>query len=196
MSTYTVRAGDTLSRIAKNFATTVVDIQAANRIPDPDLILIGQRLVVPGVRSNDSDKERGKDKFDVVYVVRRGDTASEIAKSQGISLDELLRHNPGIANADFISVGQLINVPDGLKTTGGVVSRVVAPPEREGEPPWLAFAAKELDSDVVEIGGRGHNPRILEYHASTSLSANRDETPWCSSFVNWCFAQAETRGTN
>jgi uncharacterized protein (TIGR02594 family) len=196
MSTYTVRPGDTLSKIAKTFATTVVDIQAANKIPDPDLILIGQKLVIPGVRTTTSDDEINADRFDVVYVVRRGDTLSRIAKSQGVSLHELLRNNPDIADPDVISVGQLISVPNGLETTGGVVSRVVPPPEKEGEPSWLAFAAKELESDVVEIGGRGHNPRILEYHATTSLGANRDETPWCSSFVNWCFAQAGIRGTN
>jgi len=55
-------------------------------------------------------------------------------------------------------------------------------------PPWLALAEKELD--VSEIPGPIHNPRILEYHACTTLKATDDETPWCSSFVNWCMYHA------
>lgn len=39
---------------------------------------------------------------------------------------------------------------------------------------------------VKEIKGGKHNPKILEYHAETSLKATTDEVPWCSSFVSWC----------
>jgi len=44
-----------------------------------------------------------------------------------------------------------------------------------------------MDTEVDEIPGSDHNQRILEYHATTTLpsgDAGRDETPWCSSFVN------------
>lgn len=30
----------------------------------------------------------------------------------------------------------------------------------------------------------GENPKIIEYHNATTLSANRDEIPWCASFIN------------
>ncbi|MCZ6662021.1 MAG: TIGR02594 family protein [Actinobacteria bacterium] len=44
--------------------------------------------------------------------------------------------------------------------------------------------------------GTRHNPKILEYHAITTLRAHQDETAWCSSFVNWCITQADLRGTD
>lgn len=47
-----------------------------------------------------------------------------------------------------------------------------------------------------EIKGKGNNPRIIKYHASTTLKAKTDETPWCSSFVNWVIIQANMQGTN
>lgn len=47
-----------------------------------------------------------------------------------------------------------------------------------------------------EIKGGNHNPRILEYHSTTTLKATDDETYWCSSFVNWCITQAGFKGTN
>jgi uncharacterized protein (TIGR02594 family) len=43
----------------------------------------------------------------------------------------------------------------------------------------------------------GHsNPRITEYHADTNIRGYDDKASWCSSFVNWCLAQAGIVGTN
>lgn len=44
---YTVRAGDTLTRIARNCGPTVAQLQSANRL-NGDLIFVGQQLVIPG----------------------------------------------------------------------------------------------------------------------------------------------------
>lgn len=60
-------------------------------------------------------------------------------------------------------------------------------------PAWFIVAKGELGTR--EIPGSQHNPRVLEYHAETGLSADDDETPWCSSFANWCFAQVGIVGT-
>lgn len=58
--------------------------------------------------------------------------------------------------------------------------------------PWMFIAEKE--KGVSEIPGSGNNPRVLEYLRSTTnlnrSAASRDETPWCSAFVNWCLEQA------
>lgn len=45
--TYVVQEGDTLSTIAAAFGTSVSAIQEANGISDPNLITIGQTLVIP-----------------------------------------------------------------------------------------------------------------------------------------------------
>lgn len=45
--TYTVKRGDTLSGIASMFGSTVVDIQNANKIPDPSRLMAGQTIFVP-----------------------------------------------------------------------------------------------------------------------------------------------------
>lgn len=46
--TYTVVAGDTLSRIAVRFNTTVAALAQANGIANPNLIYVGQVLQIPG----------------------------------------------------------------------------------------------------------------------------------------------------
>ncbi len=65
------------------------------------------------------------------------------------------------------------------------------------DPPWLKIAHQERG--VKEFAGSADNPRIVEYHKSTNLSpsyANEDETPWCSSFVNWCMEKSNYEGTD
>jgi LysM repeat protein len=47
-TTYVVQSGDTLSRIASRFGTTVAVLVQLNNIPNPNLIYVGQVLIVPG----------------------------------------------------------------------------------------------------------------------------------------------------
>ena len=44
-----VEVGDSLSKIAKRYDTTVDDLMVANDITDPNLVLVGQELVVSGI---------------------------------------------------------------------------------------------------------------------------------------------------
>lgn len=46
-TTYTVKPGDTLGRIARSFSLTAADLAAMNGLPDPNLIKVGQVLRVP-----------------------------------------------------------------------------------------------------------------------------------------------------
>ena len=70
---------------------------------------------------------------------------------------------------------------------------------QEPPPPWYEIALRELDARVAERGD-GEHPRILEYLATCAdLEAGeweRDSTPWCSAFVNWCLARAGIAGTD
>ena len=63
----------------------------------------------------------------------------------------------------------------------------------ENKLPWLKIATDELNH--AEIPGPENNPRILEYHSSTTLKATSDEVPWCSAFVTWCLEKAGMAST-
>jgi uncharacterized protein (TIGR02594 family) len=58
---------------------------------------------------------------------------------------------------------------------------------------WLDIARNEIGQK--EYLGFDQNPRIVEYHSCTTLSAITDEVAWCSSFLNWVFKQAGMLGT-
>jgi uncharacterized protein (TIGR02594 family) len=88
---------------------------------------------------------------------------------------------------------QLVGEWRGVRTLDGTPGWVA---ERFTEPhaaPWMVVAIGE--TGVAEIAGAEHNPRIVEYHATTTLRATTDEVPWCSSFANWCMAQVGVPGT-
>ncbi len=65
-------------------------------------------------------------------------------------------------------------------------------------PPWYDIAHHELGT--AEVRGKRHNPRVLEYLASCKKlgwwGRSRDETPWCSAYVNWCLHEAGYPVTN
>lgn len=47
---YTVKAKDTLSKIAAEHNTTVAELVSANGIKNPNLIRVGQELVIPDIK--------------------------------------------------------------------------------------------------------------------------------------------------
>ena len=59
----------------------------------------------------------------------------------------------------------------------------------------MEIAKTELGIAENHLPGQ-QTSRILEYHKTTTLAAETDETPWCSSFVNWVMIQAGRQGTN
>ena len=60
-------------------------------------------------------------------------------------------------------------------------------------PPWLHVAAAETGVASWPVGQC--NPRITQYNNATRLKDYDDKIAWCSSFMNWCFAQVGIEGT-
>lgn len=50
--THTVVKGETVSSIAKKYGVTVSDIVSANKLTNPNLIKVGQKLTIPAVKSS------------------------------------------------------------------------------------------------------------------------------------------------
>lgn len=100
--TYTVKRGDTLSEIAVRYGTTVDNLVQLNGIRNPNLIYVGQKLIIQ-TRVNTGTST-------TTYTVKRGDTLSEIALKYGTTVNTLVQLN-GIRNPNLIYVGQKINIP-------------------------------------------------------------------------------------
>ncbi len=49
-----------------------------------------------------------------IHMVKKGDTLYEIAKKHGVTVEQLLKLNPGITNPDAIDVGMKVKVPSSM----------------------------------------------------------------------------------
>lgn len=106
---YTVRKGDTLFQIAKNFGTTVNMIARYNGIPDPDVISEGQLLRIPV-----SDIPKCMDKYNrqatTDYIVKAGDSLFTIAQKYNASIEGIAELN-NLESPDMIKEGQVLKIP-------------------------------------------------------------------------------------
>jgi murein DD-endopeptidase MepM/ murein hydrolase activator NlpD len=117
---YVVQPGDTLFSIALRFGLTASDITAANNLSNPNLIFVGQRLVIPGDRPvvepaivTESEEERDTEPTPTppgVYVVQPGDTLLDIASRFGLTVTDIVLAN-SIRNPDYLYVGQELVIP-------------------------------------------------------------------------------------
>ena len=100
---YTAAAGDTLYMIAHNYNTTIENILLFNYIPDPDLIYIGQEIMIPL-----SPPEA------IIYTVKPGDSLYSIARKYGTSVNNLIQFNY-LQSPYVIYVGQHLVVTASLR---------------------------------------------------------------------------------
>jgi len=116
-----VGAGDSLSEIAVENGVSLIDLMVANNINNPDLVFMGQRLVIPGTGSSSSS---GSSSATGIRVVQWGDTLSVIAEDFGTTVSELMSLN-GLSNANSLFVGQELIVPGGVGTVSTLGPTIV-----------------------------------------------------------------------
>jgi LysM repeat protein len=120
---HVVQPGENLFRIALRYGTTVGAIVAANGLTNARTIYAGQRLVIP--RGSGSSATAGHPTTTYgTYVVRRGDTLSQIARRFGTTTATLARLN-SIANPSAIYAGQVLRLPGAAPASSGGGKRIV-----------------------------------------------------------------------
>jgi peptidoglycan endopeptidase LytF len=154
-STYTVKAGDFLARIANQHGTTVGAIRQTNRLTS-DLIQVGQVLVIPaGTDQGTTASGDSAISSDAVTItVQPGDTIGEIARNYDVTVRELMEVN-AITDPRRVRVGQRLVIPgftsvesetevtvDPVTTTAGSSPVIEGPPPSEPVP---ASSSDDLD---------------------------------------------------
>lgn len=114
-TTYIVQPGDTLSRIAARFNTSVAELAVNNGILNPNLIRVGQQLVVPATGSGGENPQQPAPTpvpppQPQTYTVQPGDNLYRISLRFGVTMLDLANAN-GILNANRIFVGQRLVIP-------------------------------------------------------------------------------------
>lgn len=104
---YRVRRGDTLSKIARQFAIPVYKLKSINRL-DGDVIHVGQKLRLKSAAPARSASADDHDEEPREYTVRRGDTLSKIALRFDVGLGFLRQINK--LKSDLIRPGQKLRL--------------------------------------------------------------------------------------
>ncbi|XP_068321120.1 lysM domain-containing GPI-anchored protein 2 [Pyrus communis] len=117
---YIVKSGDNLDHIATVLFSRLVtyqEIAAVNKISDPSLIRIGQKLWIPLPCS--CDEVDGERVVHYGHVVAAGSSVEAIATEYGTTQETLLRIN-GISDPKTLQANQVLDVP--LKACSSSVS--------------------------------------------------------------------------
>lgn len=150
---HVVKAGETLSQIARAAGTDWQTLARINGLPNPDRLRVGQRIELP-------DAPR-------VHVVRSGETLSGIARDAGVSAASLAQRNH-IANPDLIHPGQRLSIagspaPGARPVTAPVTAAPARPAAAAGATPTPGAASLRA-ADIAAARAAGH-PSIGKCYA-------------------------------
>ena len=114
-----VKEGETLSSIAAEYGVELDYLIWNNpEVADPDLLLVGEKLVIPGTSG-------------IIYHVRLGDTLTDIAATYGIEPEAVTEFAPNnLESPDFITEGMVLVLPGAVPPPP-----VIEPPAPPAEAP-------------------------------------------------------------
>lgn len=124
--THVVQAGENLYRIGLQYGVSWVVLAEANNITNPNRIVVGQELIIPGEGDgDDTPTPTPPPDAETTYVVQPGDNLYRIGRMYNMSWVEIAEAN-GIVNPNRILVGQVLTIPGG---TPAEVTHTVQPGE-------------------------------------------------------------------
>ena len=148
---YIVQPGDTLGVIASRFNVTVTELMAANGLSDPNLIDVGQYLVIPGLEGI-----RG---VLTTETVAFGDSWRSLLRRMRTSSDTLSRLNRIVSPGElYAGVNLIVPLEEGetpLQTRIGLSAgeTLLEAAVRQGSDPWTLAADNGLPGTWAALPG-------------------------------------------
>lgn len=207
-SSYSVKKGDTLTKIAKSHNTTIHQLKQWNKLSE-DRIYIAQKLVVTPIKN--TVKAPSNNKVTAISVVEekvnlpqkthhtvvKGDNLTKIAKKYNISVVSLKQWNN--LNSDAIKVGQKLEIEVQAQKDLAVEAPTATSVEAIINFKQTADEAieKQLSKEVALPGTVSHHTEAL-YTQAIAIANGTLGTPYkyggttiegfdCSGFVNFVF---------
>lgn len=173
-TSYTVKSGDTLSGIARQFKTTVAQLREWNAIENADRLSVGQKLTIKG--STDSTvpsapaptAPTGNQNQGGTYTVKAGDTLSHIAREFQTTVNQLRELN-NLTNADRIFVGQTLRT-GGSTSVSTPTAPTPAPANNQSRPNDRSYVIKA--GDTLSAIARAQNVTISQLREWNNLTSD------------------------
>lgn len=102
---HVVQPNETLNSIALDYGVSAAEIAAANAIVNPNLLRVGQNLIIPGVTPRQVMERRG-----TWHTVQSGESLFGIAQRYGVSIEAIMAAND-LRDPNTIIVGQRLLIP-------------------------------------------------------------------------------------
>ncbi|MDX1995763.1 MAG: LysM peptidoglycan-binding domain-containing protein [bacterium] len=183
---HVVQPGENLYRISLRYGTTIGALQAANGLPNPNFIYVGQRLVIPGGTGTPAPVPTtppanpgnpGTPGTPSTYTVVRGDTLANIARRFSTTVPAISSLN-GIANPNRIFAGQVLRIPGG---TGSPAPVPTAPPGQPGQPVPTAPPSNPGPGPITtgfELGGHVQDFRYPDQMRGAGMTWVKKQIVW------------------
>ncbi len=168
-TTYVVKPGENLFRIALRHGLTTAELAAYNGIVNPDQLYAGQVLLIPdGTPSQQQAttvlpeaeaptaaiESAPASGVQVTHLVQRGEILSQIALDYGVSMQAIAQAN-NITNPSLIFSGQSLIIP-------GASSGSSAPSLASAPIPAVTYGDRWIDVDLT-------NQRLVAYESKTPV---------------------------
>lgn len=163
--TYTVKKGDSLWKISKNYGVTLNELYAANGLNKNSILKVGQQIQIPGEGSTvtvntvtpEVYQPSGFNQETTSYTVQRGDTLSRIANKFDTTVGAIKAANS--KSSDMIRVGEVLSVPVGANANASNTSTAA--------PATTVSASSTTRTSFASSGGatQTHTVKAGEYPA-------------------------------
>ncbi|HZD09925.1 MAG TPA: LysM peptidoglycan-binding domain-containing protein [Candidatus Binatia bacterium] len=172
---YTIKWGDTLYTIALSFGIPLNSLIAANTLPDPNRLDVGQVITIPDLRAGPVVVEPAASVTDGAtppevtegnYTVQRGDTLFKIAQRYGVDLNTLIAVNQ-LANPNRLEVGQVLVISGSAPPAA---QPTVLPPTPSPQPTPAAPDPSQPASGQIYIVQRGDTLDKIARRFGTTVS--------------------------
>jgi len=164
ISLYTVKSGDTLSKIAEMFGVSVNTIIWANELGKNPILREGQMLIILPISG-------------IKYTVKKGDTIRGIVMKYKSNLEEVLEYND-LNLTSVLAIGDVIVIPDAEPTYTEVPkiasSRATVPTNKVHDangPFYPGYYIRPVDVGKKSQGLHGYNAIDLAAPVGTPIHA-------------------------
>lgn len=139
---YIIQEGDTLWSIAQRFRVSVEALKEVNRISDPNRLLVGTQLVIPGME--------GVQGVLTTKTVEFGDSLRGLSRRYQVSEEALMRLNRLVSPLELYAGASLI-IPESNATTSPMERLLIGPGQSllelavlQASNPWNLVAVNHL----------------------------------------------------